>query len=385
MITLDRASYFKLAINGTSVELAGVKLSYAAIRSHVKFSLPTLELELIDFNGQLAEFNIRTGTKLDVVIDRLKETNRASVKFVVFNCTPSSPKENGSTGIQYNISAYYDFHDFLYKRESKVYKNKTSSDVFSEIVTTSPSLKAVIDTSSDSKIWRQTAKTPAEFIRKDLLPYSYNGDESYYQFGISAIKQEAYFRDIAKLLQGEPKFKLINAAVGLDKVYDGLIDEFEFRADTGFMNKVAYGLKTMAYDVTTSLNKTFSEVKITKVGEKLPVDSNLLQEAKRVFGSLEIGNTEPSHYESYTRNLRSESLYSIELDVLLRHESVIDLFDLVDINILQRYHNPNRDERISGKYICVGKAVAVTELEYVERLCFVSNSENLKQDSGLKS
>lgn len=362
-----------------------VKLSYAAIRSHNKFSLPTLELELIDLNGKLFDYNIRTGVKLDIVIDRTKETTRKPVKFVVFNCIPSSPKESGSTGTQYNISAYYDFHDFIYKRESKVYSGKTSSEVFSEVILSSPSLTAVIDTSADTKVWRQTAKTPAEFIRKDILPHAYNGDESYYQFGISAIKQEAYFRDIAKLLQGEPAYKLINAAIGPEKVYNGLIDEFEFRADTGFMNKIAYGLKTMAYDITNAANKVFSEVKVTKIGDKLPLDSNLLQEAKRVFGSLELGNTEPSHYESYTRNLRSESTYSKELDVLLRHESPIDMFDLVDITIIQKYETPNKDERMSGKYICVGKAVVATELEYVERLCFVSNNENLKQDSELKS
>lgn len=374
-------SFCEIKIDGNLLDPSKVRFEFAAIRSHVIFYLPTLELSLVDYSTYLNQFNITDATIITIRIGSSEVNSTEWTDFKVFSCTPGTAQEGANIGSRFNIVAFYNFSEYIYKRENKTYNNIPSSNVFSEIITLSKDLTSVIDTTKDTKIWRNSSKTLAEFFKKDVLPYSYVNDESYMLAGISAHSKKAFFRNVSNVSKSEPKFKLINTSEVPRGVYDYLIDEYEYINDSGLFNKIAYGLKTLTYDITSALSSTASEVKVTKVDKKLNIKPESQVQAQRVFSPLELGNTDPKHHESLTRNTRNASTFSIKLDVLIRSITNIDMFDLVNVSIVKQYENVDLDERISGNYICIGKAMLVTNSEYVERIALTRNGENLTEST----
>lgn len=378
MRTLSRVVKLLIKIDGQLLNTTAIGLSSVAIRSHVAYYLPTLELSLIDYNNELAAYGITIGTKIEVMLSQ-KENNINFIPFKVFSAVPTM---TGTTGNNYVISAYYDFYDYLYTRNTKSF-NKSSSDIFTEIMQNS-SLTSVIDTSTDKRTWNCNSKPYSEFLKKDVLPYAYNGDDSYYVMGISAFTQKAFFKDLTKVAtQPNPDYILINTILNGGKKYDGIIDEYNYRNRAGFMAKVAQGLKSFTYDLITGSNIISSETKAAKTNNNISVDKDGLTEAQKIFQPLEIGNKSKKDYEAQNRYTRNSSLYSSEMDVLIRHYTNIDILDLVQVDIFQNYNNPIKEERLSGRYICTGKAIVATETDYVEKICLLRNGENLPNNKDM--
>lgn len=372
MRTLSQVVKILIKIDGQLLKSNSIALSSIAIRSHIAYYLPTLEMSLIDYNNELAQYGITSGTKIEVLLSQ-KNNNINFIPFIVFSATPTM---TGTTGNNYVISGYYDFYNYLYKRTTKSF-NLSSSEIFTNIMSESK-LTSVIDTSTDKKSWNCNSKTYAEFLKKDILPYAYNGDDSYYTTGISAITQKAYFKDLTKVAtQEKTDYKLINTILTGNEKYDGIISEYNYRNRAGFMAKVAQGLKSYTYDLLTATNIISSETKVAKTNNNIGIDKNLLTDAQKIFQPLEVGNKSEKEYKTQNRYVRNSSLYSNEIDVLVRHYTEIDLLNFVQIDIFQNYNNPIKEERMSGRYICAGKAIVATETEYVEKLCFIRNGENL--------
>lgn len=380
MKTVFGQSYVQIKVEDELLDAEQVAMEYVAMRSHRRYGLPTLDMSLIDLNGYLAKKSIAEGSKISVLMARTQNNNVEWVDFRVFAITPV-PLPVKNTGTKYVISGYYDFPSFLYSRIDKNYAD-TSAKVYAGIITACPTLTAVIDSTNDRKGWRCNGKTAAEFIRNELLPHSYVDDESFMMSGVSDSRK-AYYVNASRIVKDKPKFKLVNTSEIPRGEYDAIIEEYSYNNDVGLYSRVAKGLKSFVFDLTQGAARVESEIKAVKTDGNLSPSKDLMTTAKRIFSPLEIGNTDSNHYLAKTRNTRVDSLYSVQMEVLVKSFTGIDLFDFVDVKIVEGYEKPKLDTRVSGRYIVEGRARVATQTEYAEKLCLVRNGENLEDNKSM--
>lgn len=377
MKTIFGQAYVQIKVEGELLDAEQVSMEYVAIRSHRKYALPTLDMSLIDMTGYLAKKSIAEGTKISVLMARTQNNKAEWTDFRVFSVT-AVPLPIKNVGNKFVISGYYDFPDYLYSRLDKNYLG-SSSEIYANIVTGCSTLTAVIDSTNDRKNWHCSGKTAAEFIRDELAPHSYVDDESFIMSGISDSRK-AYYVNASRIVKADPKFKIVNTSEVPAGEYDAIVEEYSYNNDVGLLGRVAKGMKSFVFDITKGVARVESQIKAAKTDGNLSVSKELLTTAKKVFSPLEIGNTDDNHYLARTRNIRVDSLYSAQLEVLVKSFTGIDLFDFVDVKILEGYEKPKLDLRVSGRYIVEGRARVATQTEYAEKLCLVRNGENLEDN-----
>jgi hypothetical protein len=373
MYNLVNSCYCDIKIDNNRLEPGKVQLVSIIVRSHIQYSVPVLELKLIDTSNFFADKSIVDSSTIEVMLSNRAEDNSNWAKFKVFKVTPSPSMNNG--GKNYSISAYFGVtSDYLFEKTNEVF-NGTSTAIMSKIAEKfSLTLEADIATDKDS--WRCSNKTLAEFVKQSVLPAGNVSNSSGMVAGINPWNSKLYYKDIANLITKKPKYKLTNIP---SEGYDFVFVEYKYSSSSGLLNKQAggYGLETKFFDIESGVHTTFSGVDVKKVSKNININKDMIGTlTNKVLPSLDIGNVSAKFQKSLGQNKRILGTFSVSLDILLRNFTDIGLFDILSIDIADTQGTKSIEPTMSGSYIVIGKASVVVNGEYAEKICMTRNTSN---------
>lgn len=374
MFSLAGVLSYGLKIDGVDMTFDKIQIQSITVRTHIQYSVPTLDFEFTDISMCLEKKPLTDGMLIEISMARLSEDKVKWMPFRVFKIVPASAASAG--GKFYTVSCYYDMQDYLFTKKSKVY-TKTSDQILQDIAKENK-LTPVIDTTSDSSTWRCSNQTTAEFIRKKVVPAAYIGNTSAIITGISPWTKTLFYKDAIESMSSPPVAKLINKIDA--KKYDFFINEYHFDNSSGLLNKQSggYAHQVNFFDVMKGVQSTLSGVSVKKLSANLNLNNDFLGKmSNQSLPTLDLGNVSDSFQKALGQNKRLLGTFSNSLEILVREVTSIDLFDTVDITILTKPNNAEGDTQLSGIYLCIGKATVITTLEYGEKLCLMRNSSNL--------
>lgn len=348
---------------------------WVCIREHECFSLPTLELRLIDPFLKVEKTGLVTGAKLSILLAQSQSDQAEWADFKIFSIIPSNEP---SSGKKYDITAYMDAYDYLFSKVSNITKGKPSSDI-AKVIGGNLNLKMNVDDTSDNRNWNCHNKTLAEFWNTEVVPQA-KGNKGLMMQCVSALHKTFYYKDVNTVLGQDPKWKLINNPKATPNVYNYFFNEDTYEDKGGTLNRVAVGLKNTVYNAFKGVWDNDTHIKVNKTNTSSNVNKDtVVPESFRTFAPLDFGNNGTGFVDK-GKNLRLRSLFSMNVDILVKSFTKIEPFDCCQIDFYSAYEETGTDKNKSSKWLCVGKARVATPSDYAERLCFVRDSSAIQSD-----
>lgn len=369
MITVEGRSYVSARVDGYTFP-DSIHLVVAAVRSHPAFSLPTLTLIVLDTNRELQN-RLVEGAQIEILIAQKKENNADWMPFRVFSYSPSPVP---TYGMRYIIHGYWDYKSYLYDKVVRSYSGNSSFII--RRLAEDGGLRALVDETTEDAQWYCPSKTLAEFVRQDVVPMSHGREDGYMMSVIDARTRAWCYRDLNLVTENNQILsRLVNSSAVTPGEYNAFFSEYEYHNDSGYSNRLAYSMKNAVYNAVTGTYSEDADIRTVKTDSRLSVNTRDLPELSHVlYSTLDFGNN-GNGPKNRGRNLRQSALWSIKMDVLLSTYTTFPLLTLHHIDVINGQQG--KDERQSGRYVCVGRVLAATKSDYKERLCFIRNSENV--------
>jgi hypothetical protein len=189
--------------------------------------------------------------------------------------------------------------------------------------------------------------------------------------GIDARAGAFYYKDLNKIVSGQPRHNLSNLVNGSDNL--NLVFEFGVAASPGSGNQSAYGVLASSYSVKDGADTGAGKSVVNKLDKNsINVNRSLAKDSSRIILPLDV-NDRQEELLSSRHNRVGISTFSTKAEFLLRTGSGIRMFDLVTAHI---YDTESKESDISGSYVVEGVVLAATPVEYVEKICCISNTVN---------
>jgi len=350
--------FYKVYIDGKPQEETRISVVTAIMRMHVTYYVPTLDMEVYDPIDFFSGLPVTDGIDIDVTLGDNEEVVYS------FNLFKLNKRVLSQVNL-YSISAIMSStRKFLLTRTRKTYTG-TVNEVTASILDDCGVKHDMRETCIGSRSWWGENKTHAELVHKNVLPQAKSSPNSLIMTGTSFYNGGLFIlTDAIKEISKPKPLKLSNRP---SEGVDILASEFKFASDSGFQNaKSGYTTETMSTDTVNGVTNILSETQALASGS-VNIDQRFKDLSHVEVSPLNVGNYDKDHVEARHQNMRIKSLFNVQLEVLSRLVTKIDLFDKVEVD----FTGPGKS--ITGDMILIGKGLVSRENEYAEKLCFVSN------------
>lgn len=366
----DRLELF-LLIGGKEFPFAPVNsLDFLHMSCSTRLSIPMIHFRVKDTANWMSKHqSLVDGEKIQVII-------KADKKETSYNFRLNSFKELiESTGPSYEVDGYLDNVLWWFSSGANLL-NGTSSAIIRKIGERCGIQKVVAAQTADQQVWIQKNLKYHEFAQS-IAKHGYVDDRSCMRLGYDLDGTLSY-KNIVAL--EEPTTTLVAAEFNQGTL---IATDFKVTSHSGILNAVSgYADEAIATSVTTQDISRFESVPITKLSQRLMINSNIydnIEKGRVLFAPLDGGNVHQNYVKAAYQNSRNANTYSFGVEIVTPNKSEAKLLDF--INYVSKQSDEEEDTPYSGKYLITGRVIYVHGINYFEKFQAVRHGVNSSVDS----
>lgn len=344
MFYISDSLAFNLAVEGASKPMDQGNLVVVDLVENASMVVPILKIEMKDVTGNFSKTPLVDGTRLFVQIGKYE--NGPPLARMPFRVIRMPQTTGGAQGQSVRLWCAYDSPQYLYGLVRKPYKG-TTFQVF-DTLASELGLNGVSGVqTNDEQWWRPAHERYSTFVRK-IVKHAYVDDKSCLVHAHSAAGV-LFLRNLTTAFESKPKLKLTEKGLTADykkspssapNPPEVLILSASIDSHTGTLNaKAGYG-STVYQEMLSGEGDVFNTIAAQRQSNVFGVNADvkgMLQSGVRARPApIDCGNTHENYIKAFHQNERRKSLHSTFVDVVIDSYTSLDLFDVVELELIDR-------------------------------------------------
>ena len=360
------AGVLRVSLYFSDVEFPFTKESFIGIlhmSESSKIEVPMLRLQLTDGIKFFKNNPSLLVESCQVRVSLLaREVATATYTFRV-NSLRITPDTSGDV---IDIDGYLDFPKFWIQTTNATYPNITSNELLKKLAQQS-GLEYDGDITSDQQTWQGGAKRIHSFC-SDIANHGFSSESSCMKLAVG-LEGTMRYKDVSKLDVADPVSKMLIGDIR--QGYLTVVSHLPKNAGGSANRKSGYRKSAIEYSAMRDNVYRMHTNMSADVNEGGEVNMSQDVRAQVTSGShtcyaIDFGNVHDNYHRSLYQNKRGTALFNVGLDVLVNMPSIekpnkINVFDTVSVTA------PEGMSELSGSYIVVSHAIAVTNAQYHEK------------------
>ena len=364
-LNIDGIAFCTLDIEGANMPPSSNLIENIMIMEGFGMGLPSMKLSLKDENETLSrDLNLKEGTAIKLRVGK-SAADAPEYSFRVFGWK----RPNTSQGKILHIVCIMNRPKFGAGSFCEAFEGN-SSNVMQQVAELSNLLyEGPAETPVDTQQWINLNTTRLSFT-EDVAMRAFTNPQSCMS-RIVRTDGTLVYKDLMKLLQEPPKFKLCHNSQGTSGGKRVDVREVKDSSSSGlFTHFVNDGHKLFTHHFDGD-DKSIESLDINANGAGVPVNTDVIAEIKergaRVsYSGFDFGtgpdegfNVHENYEQAYYQNVRLLSLFSERLIMIADTSTEIKTFTSVDFEVGSNAKGQTAPNDVAGRYIVGGKTIVI--------------------------
>lgn len=339
---------FVAEINGDDIKTDDLVM--LAIYETTGLGLPTFTLRFQTKDPELIKKYTDPACKLTIGLG--KDEIQFKADYSVFN--KHVMNSQGADNFMVHLTGVASSLTYLTKQQSKSYRDKKSSEVWTEVMDRN-GLKSEVETTNDKMLWLQTGVTDRLFMR-DVTQHGFYGSLDPLLFCIR--------RDLKSIYKPLSKLKTKKGIIGNMESADVISNDFAIKNLGGAMSAIGGKDRTIPY---FDMEKGQYKTNVGSVTPQISSSAGLSEDYTKIQEVVKLNKNVHSHWwDSYSQNIQLlTSLSSTRLTVRLHEYHDIFALDYYEVlNQSQQGGEPMTP--VNGMWIVTGVTTMIQQHDFVQ-------------------